>query len=152
AAPQPVATGGGRGGGTGGGVQDPGAGQLLPLAAVAAAPRGRPPQARHHPLLLHRQAAPAGPRRPRRLPPLPHPGQRRPRAAAAAALYASFHLNFSYALPRPLLDRLASAAAAFGSAHRIARLANQYLDFVSFEDNIFSLAHPLLSTKPPNQL
>ncbi|CAL5056651.1 unnamed protein product [Urochloa decumbens] len=63
-------------------------------------------------------------------------------ADAAAALYASFHLNFSSALPRPLLDRLASAAAASGSAHRIARLADQYLDFVSLEDNLFSLAHP----------
>ncbi|OEL18565.1 SEC1 family transport protein SLY1 [Dichanthelium oligosanthes] len=63
-------------------------------------------------------------------------------ADAAAALYATFHLNFSSALPRPLLDRLASAAAAAGSAHRVARLADQYLDFVSLEDNLFSLAHP----------
>ncbi|CAO2040032.1 unnamed protein product [Urochloa humidicola] len=63
-------------------------------------------------------------------------------ADAAAALYASFHLNFSSALPRPLLDRLASATAASGSAHRVARLADQYLDFVSLEDNLFSLAHP----------
>ncbi|CAN6279483.1 unnamed protein product [Urochloa humidicola] len=63
-------------------------------------------------------------------------------ADAAAALYASFHLNFSSALPRPLLDRLASAAAASGSAHRVARLADQYLDFVSLEDNLFSLTHP----------
>ncbi|WVZ73017.1 hypothetical protein U9M48_021384 [Paspalum notatum var. saurae] len=61
-------------------------------------------------------------------------------ADAAAALYASFHLNFSSALPRPLLDRLAAAAAASGSAHRVARLADQYLDFVSLEDNLFSLA------------
>ncbi|XP_062221375.1 SEC1 family transport protein SLY1-like [Phragmites australis] len=63
-------------------------------------------------------------------------------ADAAAALYSSFHLNFSSALPRPLLDRLAAAAAASGSAHRIARLADQYLDFVSLEDNLFSLAQP----------
>ncbi|KAJ1281773.1 hypothetical protein BS78_04G331300 [Paspalum vaginatum] len=61
-------------------------------------------------------------------------------ADAAAALYASFHLNFSSALPRPLLDRLAAAVAASGSAHRVARLADQYLDFVSLEDNLFSLA------------
>ncbi|AQK55183.1 SEC1-family transport protein SLY1 [Zea mays] len=63
-------------------------------------------------------------------------------ADAAASLYASFHLNFSSALPRPLLDRLAAATAASGSAHRVARLADQYLDFVSLEDNLFSLAHP----------
>ncbi|CAD6248838.1 unnamed protein product [Miscanthus lutarioriparius] len=63
-------------------------------------------------------------------------------ADATASLYASFHLNFSSALPRPLLDRLAAATAASGSAHRVARLADQYLDFVSLEDNLFSLAHP----------
>lgn len=63
-------------------------------------------------------------------------------ADAAAALYASFHLNFSPALPRPLLDSLAAATAASGSAHRVTRLADQYLDFVSLEDNLFSLAHP----------
>ncbi|KAL6912381.1 hypothetical protein ACP4OV_001186 [Aristida adscensionis] len=63
-------------------------------------------------------------------------------ADAAAALYASFHLNFSSSLPRPLLDRLAAATAASNSAHRLARIADQYLDFLSLEDNLFSLAHP----------
>uniref|UniRef100_A0A0E0D3R9 SEC1 family transport protein SLY1 n=1 Tax=Oryza meridionalis TaxID=40149 RepID=A0A0E0D3R9_9ORYZ len=63
-------------------------------------------------------------------------------ADAAAGLYASFHLNFSTCVPRPLLERLASATAASRSAHRVARVADQYLDFVCLEEGLFSLAQP----------
>ncbi|KAM0918025.1 hypothetical protein ACQ4PT_009388 [Festuca glaucescens] len=63
-------------------------------------------------------------------------------ADAAAGLYASFHVNFSTSVPRPVLERLASATAASRSAHRVARVADQYLDFVCLEDNLFSLAQP----------
>ncbi|KAF7063338.1 hypothetical protein CFC21_069864 [Triticum aestivum] len=63
-------------------------------------------------------------------------------ADAAAGLYASFHVNFSTSLPRPVLDRLAAATAASRSAHRVARVADQYLDFVCLEDGLFSLAQP----------
>ncbi|KAM0923414.1 hypothetical protein ACQ4PT_005555 [Festuca glaucescens] len=63
-------------------------------------------------------------------------------ADAAAGLYASFHINFSTSVPRPVLERLASATAATRSAHRVARVADQYLDFICLEDGLFSLAQP----------
>ncbi|XP_047073142.1 SEC1 family transport protein SLY1 [Lolium rigidum] len=63
-------------------------------------------------------------------------------ADAAAGLYASFHINFSTSVPRPVLERLASATAASRSAHRVARVADQYLDFICLEDGLFSLAQP----------
>jgi sec1 family domain-containing protein 1 len=64
-------------------------------------------------------------------------------ADAAAGLYASFYLNFSTSLPRPLLDRLAAACAASqAAAQRVARVADQYLDFVCLEEGLFSLAQP----------
>ncbi|GJN20421.1 hypothetical protein PR202_gb07797 [Eleusine coracana subsp. coracana] len=64
-------------------------------------------------------------------------------ADAAAGLYASFHLNFSTSLPRPLLERLAAACAASPAAvQRVARVADQYLDFVCLEEGLFSLAQP----------
>ncbi|KAG8091392.1 hypothetical protein GUJ93_ZPchr0012g20940 [Zizania palustris] len=63
-------------------------------------------------------------------------------ADAAAGLYASFHINFSTSVPRPILERLASATAASRSAHRVARVADQYLDFVCLEEGLFSLAQP----------
>ncbi|XP_062205478.1 SEC1 family transport protein SLY1-like [Phragmites australis] len=64
-------------------------------------------------------------------------------ADAAAGLYASFHINFSTSVPRPVLERLAAACAASpGSAHRVARVADQYLDFVCLEEGLFSLAQP----------
>uniref|UniRef100_A0ACD5WWH7 Uncharacterized protein n=1 Tax=Avena sativa TaxID=4498 RepID=A0ACD5WWH7_AVESA len=63
-------------------------------------------------------------------------------ADAAAGLYASFHVNFSTSVPRPILERLASATASSRSAHRVARVADQYLDFVCLENGLFSLAQP----------
>lgn len=65
-------------------------------------------------------------------------------ADAAAGLYASFHVNFSTSIPRPLLERLAAACAAAPAAcvGRVARVADQYIDFVCLEDSLFSLAQP----------
>ncbi|KAJ3679631.1 hypothetical protein LUZ60_017642 [Juncus effusus] len=57
----------------------------------------------------------------------------------SAPLYDSFHLNFSSSLPRPLLDRLASNTVQSNSASRISKLYDQYLDFISLEDSLFSL-------------
>lgn len=65
-------------------------------------------------------------------------------ADAAAGLYGSFHVNFSTSVPRPLLERLATACAAAppACAGRVARVADQYIDFVCLEDGLFSLAQP----------
>ncbi|XP_048317759.1 SEC1 family transport protein SLY1 [Ziziphus jujuba] len=61
-------------------------------------------------------------------------------ADASRSLYDSFHLNFSSSIPRPLLEDLASGTLNSDSIHRILKVHDQYLEFVSLEDNLFSLA------------
>lgn len=57
-------------------------------------------------------------------------------------LYDSFHLNFSSSLPRPLLEDLAKKTLEKDAVHRIFKVYDQYLEFVSLEDDLFSLAQP----------
>ncbi|XVE67301.1 hypothetical protein DITRI_Ditri08aG0149700 [Diplodiscus trichospermus] len=61
-------------------------------------------------------------------------------ADASRSLYDSFHLNFSSSIPRPLLEDLASGALNSDSIHRILKVHDQYLEFVTLEDNLFSLS------------
>ncbi|PRQ20181.1 putative sec1-like protein [Rosa chinensis] len=61
-------------------------------------------------------------------------------ADTSSLLYDSFHLNFSSCIPRPLLEDLASGAVNSDSIHRISKVHDQYLEFVTLEDNLFSLA------------
>ncbi|KAL7111057.1 hypothetical protein ACP275_05G064000 [Erythranthe tilingii] len=60
---------------------------------------------------------------------------------AARALYDSFHLNFSSSIPRPLLEDLATGTISSDSIQRISKVHDQYLEFVTLEDNLFSLAN-----------
>lgn len=59
---------------------------------------------------------------------------------ASRSLYDTFHLNFSFSIPRPLLEDLASGTLNSDSVHRISKVHDQYLEFVTLEDNLFSLA------------
>ncbi|TQD95059.1 hypothetical protein C1H46_019327 [Malus baccata] len=61
-------------------------------------------------------------------------------ADTSNSLYDSFHLNFSSLIPRPLLEDLASGTLNSDSIHRISKVHDQYLEFVTLEDNLFSLA------------
>ncbi|TXG51619.1 hypothetical protein EZV62_024143 [Acer yangbiense] len=61
-------------------------------------------------------------------------------ADASASLYDSFHLNFSSSIPRTLLEDLASGTLNSDSIQRISKVCDQYLEFVTLEDNLFSLA------------
>ncbi len=54
----------------------------------------------------------------------------------ASGLYETFHLNFSSAIPRPLLEELAAASSQH--AHLVAQVYDQYLNFVSLESNLFT--------------
>lgn len=72
--------------------------------------------------------------------PTPH-NLRRIVLDASNSLYDSFHLNFSSSIPRPLLEDLASGTLNSDSIHRISKVHDQYLEFVTLEDNLFSLAH-----------
>lgn len=60
---------------------------------------------------------------------------------ASKSLYQSLHLNFSTSIPRPLLEDLASGTLNSDSIQRISKVHDQYLEFVTLEDNLFSLAH-----------
>ncbi|KAL6963614.1 Vesicle trafficking between the ER and Golgi [Sarracenia purpurea var. burkii] len=62
-------------------------------------------------------------------------------ADASRSLYDSFHLNFSSSIPRPLLEDLASGTLNSDSVNRISKVHDQYLEFVTLEDNLFSLAN-----------
>ncbi|KAF8020689.1 hypothetical protein BT93_G1197 [Corymbia citriodora subsp. variegata] len=61
-------------------------------------------------------------------------------ADASCSLYDSFHLNFSSSIPRPLLEDLASGTLNSNSLDRMAKVHDQYLEFVTLEDDLFSLA------------
>nr|XP_043617042.1 SEC1 family transport protein SLY1 [Erigeron canadensis] len=56
------------------------------------------------------------------------------------SLYDYFHLNFSSSIPRPLLEDLASGTLNSDSIQRINKVHDQYLEFVTLEDNLFTLA------------
>ncbi|PON66230.1 Sec1-like protein [Parasponia andersonii] len=60
-------------------------------------------------------------------------------ADASRSLYDTFHLNFSSSIPRPLLEDLASGTLNSDSISRISKVHDQYLEFVTLEDNLFSL-------------
>ncbi|CAA7061670.1 unnamed protein product [Microthlaspi erraticum] len=55
----------------------------------------------------------------------------------STSLYDTFHLNFSSSIPRPLLEALASGT--LNSIERVAKVYDQYLEFATLEDNLFSL-------------
>ncbi|CAH8387455.1 unnamed protein product [Eruca vesicaria subsp. sativa] len=62
--------------------------------------------------------------------------------ASSSPPYVTFHLNFSSSIPRTLLYTLASETLTSGSVGRFAKVHDQYLEFVSLEDNLFSLSQP----------
>lgn len=70
-----------------------------------------------------------------------HSNIRRIVADASSSLYDSFHINFSSSIPRPLLEDLASGTVSTDSIERITKVHDQYLEFVTLEDNLFSLAN-----------
>lgn len=59
---------------------------------------------------------------------------------ASKSLYDLFHLNFSSSVPRPLLEDLASGTLRSDAIQRISKVHDQYLEFVTLEDTLFSLA------------
>ncbi|CAH0480418.1 unnamed protein product [Peronospora belbahrii] len=57
-------------------------------------------------------------------------------------LYSSVHLNFAYPLSRELLEYLARASVEAGCTSMIAKVYDQYSNFVSLEPSLFSLNLP----------
>ncbi|CAF0875013.1 unnamed protein product [Adineta steineri] len=57
----------------------------------------------------------------------------------AEGLYESYYLNFIAPIPRDLLEDLATAALESNSQQNITKIYDQYLDFITLEDELFCL-------------
>lgn len=57
-------------------------------------------------------------------------------------LYESFYVNFSSAVPRPLLEDFAQMTVANNTAASVEQVFDQYLNFIVSEPNLFSLNRP----------
>ncbi|KAK0415603.1 hypothetical protein QR680_012021 [Steinernema hermaphroditum] len=55
------------------------------------------------------------------------------------AMYDQFYLNMIYPLARPRLEMLAQAAVTGSSVQQVQKLMDQYLNFISLEDDLFVL-------------
>ncbi|KAL1827888.1 hypothetical protein ACET3Z_006300 [Daucus carota] len=55
------------------------------------------------------------------------------------SIYNSFQLNFSSSIPRSLLEELAVGTLSSESIHRVGKVYDQYMEFVTLDDNLFSL-------------
>ena len=60
----------------------------------------------------------------------------------ARQLYESFHIHFTPAVPRPLLEELAASTVESNSVSTVSRVMDQYLNFASVEEDFFSLQLP----------
>ncbi|KAG0227413.1 Vesicle trafficking between the ER and Golgi [Actinomortierella wolfii] len=54
-------------------------------------------------------------------------------------LYDSYYINFSSAIPRPLMEELAASTIPSGTSDHIQQVYDQYLNFLCTEPNMFSL-------------
>ena len=54
-------------------------------------------------------------------------------------LYSPAYINFLSSLPRVLLEDFATQTASAGTSEQIARLFDQYLNFIVAEPDLFSL-------------
>ncbi|KAJ7541045.1 hypothetical protein O6H91_10G043100 [Diphasiastrum complanatum] len=61
---------------------------------------------------------------------------------ASRGIYESFHLNFASSLPRALLEELATGTIKNDAIHRISKVYDQYLEFVTLDNKMLSLAQP----------
>jgi hypothetical protein len=62
---------------------------------------------------------------------------------ASWGIYEALNLNFTSSLPRPLLEELATGALKTDCLQKIAKVYDQYLEFITLENGMFSLGQPL---------
>lgn len=56
-------------------------------------------------------------------------------------LYESYYLNFISPVPRSLLEDIAQAAISANCVNSVQKVFDQYLNFISLDDEIFALRH-----------
>lgn len=54
-------------------------------------------------------------------------------------MYESYYINFIAPIPRHLLEDLATSALEANAQQFISKIYDQYLDFITLEDDLFSL-------------
>lgn len=54
-------------------------------------------------------------------------------------VYSEYHINFSGAVRRPLLERLATALSEKGKGLFVRSIFDQYMNFVALQENLFTL-------------
>ncbi|RUS21057.1 Sec1-like protein [Endogone sp. FLAS-F59071] len=57
-------------------------------------------------------------------------------------LYESYYINFSSAIPRPLLEQFAATTISNDISSLISQVYDQYLQFICTEPNLFSISQP----------
>lgn len=57
------------------------------------------------------------------------------------SLYESYYLNFISAISRQKLEDIAQAALLSNAVHQVTKVYDQYLNFISLEDELFTLRH-----------
>ena len=57
----------------------------------------------------------------------------------ARKLYEAYYINFTGSIPRPMLEDLAAGAVRAGCSGAVSKVFDQYLDFISLEDDMFVL-------------
>src|SRR6185369_9426722 len=60
----------------------------------------------------------------------------------ARNLYESYYINFTSAIPRTLLEELATATIPNNTSNLISQVFDQYLNFLVAQRNLFSLNQP----------
>ena len=60
----------------------------------------------------------------------------------SAGLYDSMHLNWSSSISQEQLHSLATAVAEADAGQRVAKVVDQYMDFISLDHSLFSLNMP----------
>lgn len=56
-------------------------------------------------------------------------------------LYENYFLNFISPIPRSLLEEIAQAAIQSNSVTLVSKVFDQYLNFISLDDELFCLKH-----------
>lgn len=55
------------------------------------------------------------------------------------AIYDSFYINMISSISRPNLEELAASAVQGAVAHSVQKISDQYLNFISLENDLFML-------------
>lgn len=58
-----------------------------------------------------------------------------------SGIYDQIHLNFASSIPRPLLEEVAQSALESDAVSSIAKVHDQYVNFISMENHMFQFEH-----------